>query len=841
MVMMSRDEMVSDAFRQAVTCHETGRLEEAEALYLAILDVESSYAEANYKLGLLLGDTGRDEQALHYFSAACEAQPQTGRYWVGVVECLMRLGRIEEAEAVLEAAMHSGLDDPKTQMLLTQARAARISLLAQGAIDHPVVDPSRDLRRAEELELEELRLLAQPLAAQKISKQASKRQKDLLPELYKQLQKGDFHELIAVAKRSLLRLPGAGKIWNLLGVAYLQAGKNDLALIALLRASELVTKDAEVWDHLGVAQRQAGQFDQAHQSFSRSLELDSVRPDTWMNLANLQSAQMSYAGAVASFQRALKLRPKSAPTYVNLAIAQYKLGLFEQSAKSCRRAIEIEPHLFEAHLGLGNAFMELGQFAAALSCFENALQLNPNRSQVHSALALIFGQLGQYEDSISASRRSLRLSPNQVATYSYLLFSLSHVESDATTPESVFVEHQAFGNQFEAPFRKHWPTHQNDRNPERKLRIGFVSGDFYNHAVATFIEPVWAELDRNQVEIWAYYNFHQEDFLTQRLRSLAQHWRNVTDLGDQALADCILADKIDILIDLSGHTNHHRLLVFARKPAPVQVSWIGYPNTTGLTAMDYYLTDRFLAPAGLLDARMTEKIARLPFGITFQPYEGAPEVSPLPAVRTGIFTFGSFNRASKISDQSISLWSQVLRLVPNSRMLLAGVSDEKSLDDVSYTLKARFALQGITANRLSFYPRTGMCAYLTQHQQVDLILDTFPYGGGTTTYHAMWMGVPVLTLTGRTLSSRCGAGLNGPVGLNGFICDSEQAFVAQAMKCSQNLPALADLRAGLRERVLTSPFGRPDMVARAVEHALRHMWRRWCDGDAAESFDAMPE
>lgn len=822
--------LVAEVFEQSIACYQSGRLEDAEALCRAILDVDAGYAGANHLLGQLSLQRGLTDRALPYFVSACEADPATGPYWLGVADCLLRLQRHDEAVQVLETAIQAGLDDPQAQVMLAQARAER----GAEALPHAAL-PAQEAR---ETYLAELRKLAKrhepPLARGKRAKGG-----DPLPALVKLWQARNLRGLETAAKQALARDAGQGKVWDLLGIACLQLGDNDAALIALSRASELLPQDAEVWDHLGIAQRQAKLLEAAERSFERSVALQPARPETWMNLGNLQVDQSRHEAAVISFQRTLELQPDCVEVLVNLSTAQKRLGQLDAAVASCRRALAFKPDLAEAHCNLGNALCDLGQVDAAIAHFEESLRLNPSLAATHARLGSILTTLGQVDAGAAALRRSLQLRPNDAITYSNLLFAVSHNESMSS--EAVFAEHRAFGDYFEAPFRGRWPAHPNRHDPRRRLRIGFVSGDLRNHAVANFIGPVWAAMDRGQFEIWAYSNHQKEDATTERLKALAQQWRNVLEMSDQVLAERILEDEIDILFDLSGHTAWHRLTTFARKPAPIQVSWIGSPNTTGLTAMDYFLTDRFVAPPGLIDALYTEKLVRLPCGATFQPSDYAPGVSPLPALSSSVFTFASFNRTNKLGRGVIELWSRVLRAVPNSRMLLAGVGDGCDQADehagVKSELIARFAEHGIAANRLAFYPRTGMSAYLALHGMVDVILDTFPYGGGTTSCHALWMGVPVLTLAGRTLTSRLGVTLNSQLGLTDFICETKEAFVAQAVRSSQNLPELALLRAGLRERFFASHLGRPDLLARSLELALRAMWVRWCEGGSTESFE----
>jgi len=321
--------------------------------------------------------------------------------------------------------------------------------------------------------------------------------------------------------------------------------------------------------------------------------------------------------------------------------------------------------------------------------------------------------------------------------------------------------------------------------------------------------------------------------LFQRLRPYFAHWHPVATLTDAELAELIRKDSIDILIDLSGHTGYNRLLAFARKPAPLQVSWMGFPGTTGLSAMDYYFADRFLLPEGNLDRQFTEKIVRLPANAPFMPFETAPPVNPLPALKNGYITFGSFNRMSKLNRASIALWSQLLRAIPDSHMLLAGMPQDEKYEG----LIEWFTQEGIARHRLHLHPRSVMDTYLILHHQVDICLDTFPYNGGTTTLHALWMGIPTLTLTSDSAAGRSGAAILGHVGLDTFIAHDAADFVQKGRDASNDITTLADIRAGLRDRFSRSAMGQPAVIAAGVSGALRIMWQRWCAGLPTESFE----
>ena len=430
--------------------------------------------------------------------------------------------------------------------------------------------------------------------------------------------------------------------------------------------------------------------------------------------------------------------------------------------------------------------------------------------------------MGEFAAAVASFRQALALKPDFTEAFSSLLFCLSHLAS--ADPTESYNAHRAFGERFEPPLRQKRFKHVNTPEPARRLRLGFVSSDLYNHAVAHFIEPIWQAFNRDEFEILVYANRAHTDKTTERLHRLADDWVTVSNWPDDVLAQRIWCDRIDILFDLSGHTPDNRLLVFARKPAPIQFSWIGYPNTTGMTTIDYRIVDRFVAPPGMLDRYFTETLLYVPSAGTFKPVESAPPVNPLPALKRGCVTFGSFNRINKLSKEVIPLWSRVLSSIHGSRLLVGAVDDPELQDK----LIECFGRYGIATDRLDFRPKRPVYEYLALHHEVDILLDTFPYTSGTIANHALWMGVPTITLTGRTMPQRLSAAHLGRAGLEEWITESEDEYVAKACYWSAHLDELALLRASLRDKVRNSPLRQPATVARGVEDALRQVWEKWC-------------
>lgn len=665
------------------------------------------------------------------------------------------------------------------------------------------------------------------------------------------------------ARELIRQYPNSGFVWTVLALS-LQAQRKD-ALPELRRAAELLPEDAATNYRLGNVLRKLGQLEDAAESYRKTLRLKpdhidgkfglaralknlgrleeaaeyfrqvlEIKPD-WAvahyNLGNTLRALGQIADCLLAYRRAVELNPAFADAHGNLGLALKDAGQFEAATASFRLALEINPDNAAMHSNLGATLLQMKQLDAAVTSFNRALEIIPDHAEVHNNLGLTTQHLGQIDMAIAHHRRALEIRPEFATARSNLLVCL--LGDERLTQAEVFNEHKAFGKQFEAAHKTRAQRHSNSCEPLRRLRLGFVSADLRDHPVASFIEPIWAALDTTQVELWIYSNHTREDSVTMRLRALTHQWRNVAGYSDTDLALRIRADEIDVLIDLSGHMAGNRLLVFAQKPAPIQVTWIGYPNTTGLEAIDYVVADRFNAPQGLYEHFYTEKFARLPSSGTFLPAAVSPPVNALPLLSRNHVTFGSFNRVSKLGNQVVAAWSRVLRAVPDSRLLLGNVGEPLLVEQ----LTERFRQHGIAAARLSFKPRLGLRDYLALHHEVDIILDTWPYTGGTTTNHAVWMGVPVVTLQGPSRVHCQSAAVLGRMNLQDWVAHDVDDFVRIAAQWSAAPQALAALRAGMRERWQSSPLRQPATVARGLDLALRWMWQRWCAGLAPEDFE----
>ncbi len=576
--------------------------------------------------------------------------------------------------------------------------------------------------------------------------------------------------------------------------------------------------------HLGLARRALHQSAEAIAAFSGAIALDPSLAEAHHQLGNALKAANRLPEAIACLREATRLAPASAPAWLNLGVALLDTDARADAIAAFRRALALEPSRPEAHNILGVALLAAGELAEARTALDQALRLRPGYAAAHDNLGRLARAEGRLSDAVAHYRAALAAQPDP-GTHSNLLLALNYLD---LPPEEVFAEHRAWHQRYAAPISTRNPElgTRNPRPPGRRLRIGYLSPDFVHHAVAYFVEPVLAAHDRTRFEIFCYANVRSPDYVTARLCPLADHWRDLAPLDDEAAAALIRADQLDLLIDLAGHTARHRLLVLARRPAPVQATWIGYPNTTGLDAIDYRITDAISDPPGATEPFYSEKLVRLPATFSvYQPDGDAPPVNELPAGAGGAFTFGSFNNFAKLSPATLALWAQILRAVPGSRLVLKsrGLADR----GVAARLHATFAGAGVEPSRLTLDgAELSVADHLALYHGIDLALDPFPYNGTTTTCEALWMGVPVVTLAGRTHVARVGASLLTHTGLTEWIAPTPGDYVAKAVAATRDLPRLAELRRTLRERLRTSPLCDATSFTRGLESAFTAMAAR---------------
>jgi predicted O-linked N-acetylglucosamine transferase (SPINDLY family) len=533
--------------------------------------------------------------------------------------------------------------------------------------------------------------------------------------------------------------------------------------------------------------------------------------------------------AVAAYRAALADDPGSLMANNNLGQIYIDTGRYAEAEQLLQRAVQTAPKDASVRVNLGVVRQKQARLVAAVADFEAALAIDPANIVGLNSLAGILSAQGRAREAMVYYRLALALpardDAHARALHSNYLFAL-HYER-LLTPAAMFAEHRAWAQRYEVPRARLRQPHDNTRDPARRIRIGYVSPDFGFHSVAYFIGAVLAAHDREGFEVYCYSTGSRDDAMTRNLRNIGHAWRDIRGSDDSAAA-AIRADKIDLLIDLAGHTAGNRLALMALKPAPVQLTYLGYPDTTGLSAIGYRITDARADPPGESDTRASETLLRLPGGfLAYRAASDAPPVSDLPATAGGAVTFASFNNLAKLSDETVALWSRVLAAVPRARLMLkARVLDDA---DARAHVAARFAAHAVAAERLILLGHIKSPAgHLAAYHQADIALDPVPYNGTTTSCEALWMGVPVVTQADDRHSGRVGASLLHAAGLSDWVTESPEAYVALAAAKATDVAALRTLRAGLRERLRRTPLFNPVRLTRELEAAYRGAWRRWC-------------
>lgn len=574
----------------------------------------------------------------------------------------------------------------------------------------------------------------------------------------------------------------------------------------------------------GLALQKNGQFSEAAAVYRQVLRGDPRNPDAMQLLGHVLNLQRNPVAAAEVLQQLVALCPELADAHLNLGIALKAQGLLKEAAVSFERVLRLRPSYASALLPLASVLTDLGQTDRAEEAYRELAVLSPDLAEVHLNLGVNLLSQGRLDEGIASYRRALAANSASIGAYTNLVHALNfHPEY---SPERIFREHQLWAERYAEPLKNRYPGPDNDRSPGRRLRVGYVSPDFRNHSVCYFFEPLLAHHDRAQVEVFCYSDVRNPDDYTRRLQSYPVGWRQVRGLSDDELFDAIRRDKIDILFDLAGHTQGNRLLTFARKPAPVQITGIGYINTTGMSAMDYRLTDAYMDPPGLSEHCYSERLARLPrIYMAFRPPRQAPEVNSLPALKCGNVTFASYNGLYKISPDDLLAWADILRAVPGSRLKIAPVNSAKA----GRTLREFFARQGLAPERIECIAALSYENYLLAHHDVDIVLDTFPCNGVTTTSHGLWMGVPAIVRAGDRCVSRAGTSLLTNLGLENLIAGSTQEYCDIAVALATDTERLRNLRASLREMMAKSPNTDGRAFAASLEIVYRRIWREWCN------------
>jgi predicted O-linked N-acetylglucosamine transferase (SPINDLY family) len=810
----------------AVQQHQAGRLAEAERNYRQVLAQQPNHADALHLLGVLAAQTGRLDAALDLIRRAIAICSTNAFYYSNLGKTLKDSGQLDQAIASYRQAIRLKPDYAEAHNNLGNA------LKNKGQLDEAIAAFRQAIRFKPDLTeahynlgnaLKDNGQLDEAIAAYCQAIRFNPDYAEAHSNLGNALEdKAQVIDAITCYRQAIRLKPQLAEAHYNLGNALKENGQLEEAIAAYRQAIQLKPGYAKAHYNLGIALQNKGQLDEAVASLRQAVRLKPDFAEAHNNLGNALKDKGQLDEAIASYQQAIRLKPDYAEAHSNLGNALQGEGQLDEAVASHRQAVRLKPDFAAAHSNLGNALKDKGQLDEAIACYRQAIRLKPDDAPTHSNLGSALKDTGQLDEAIAAYRQAIRLKPDFDEAHSNLVFALHyHPGYDG---EMIHEEARRWNQQHAEPLKKLIQPHTNARDPDRRLRIGYVSPDFRAHVVGQNLLPLLCEHDHRQMEIFCYSNVLQPDALTDQLRGCADVWRSIVGLSDSRAVDLIRQDRIDILVDLALHTAKNRLVVFAAKPAPVQVTYLGYCGSTGVDAMDYRFSDPYMDPPDSDLSNYSERTVRLPETYWCYSVPGpTPDPSPPPAATMGYVTFGCLNNLVKVSPPALDLWAVVLQGVPQSRLIVHS-HPGSHLD----ALRERFAGKGIAPDRLEFPGRQPWPQYVQTYGRIDIALDPFPWGGGITTCDALWMGVPVVSLVGRTAVGRGGASILANVGLPELIARTPEQYVQIAANLAGDLPRLGELRRALRPRMQASPLMDAPRFARNVEAAYQQMWRNWC-------------
>jgi protein O-GlcNAc transferase len=793
---------VAEVFALAVQQHQAGNLPQAERLYQQILQADPCHADSHHLLGIVAYQTGRFDAAIASIRQALALNPGAAPYHSNLGLVHEAAGQIAEAVASFQRALLFQSDLVEAHGNLGNA------LFRQGQNAQAVAHYQQALRLRPDY-AEAHCGLGMAL-----------------------LEQGKTDEAAVHFRRAVNLNPQFASAHNNLANMLVKQGKLNEAETHCRHALGIRPDFPEAHACLGNVLQRRGLWDEAEKHYYEALRLKPDFPEAHTCLGTALLGQGKVEQAATHYVQALQMRPDYAEAYNDLGNALGRLGRVNEAISCYQQALKLKPDLPLAHYNFGNALERAARLDDAIHHYRQAIRLKPDLAAAYNNLGSVFLRQGLFDHAWTAFQDALRIDPQLATAQSNRLFCLNY--DPQADPDAVFEEYCRWGR-LQVPATPSLP-YTNDPDPGRILRIGYVSPDFRQHALRRYFEPVLVHHNRGRVRVICYAEVSRPDAATTLLQQLADDWRWTVDLTDAQLFQQIRNDQIDILIDLAGHSGNNRLGVFALKPAPIQATWLGYLNTTGLSSVDYRLTDEFLDPPSTevgspRKVRDTEELFRLPGGMCcFAKPADEPAVAPLPALEHGFLTFGSLHNLFKINSHVLDLWTEVLKAVPTARLLMMRDSLNGSAQD---RIRREFAQRGIANDRLDLRQGPGNERYLEVYHEIDVSLDTFPCTGGVTTCESLWMGVPVLSLCGVRPMARNSAALLSRVGVADWVVHTPEQYVAFAERLDSQLDQLAQLRAGLRERVVRTLCD-AERFTDVLEDAYRTMWYRWCSKASSE-------
>ncbi len=855
-------------FLRAVQHHQKGELRQAEGFYRLVLQAAPGHPDANHNLGMIAVQSNQPAAGLPFLRIAVKARPGEWQFWASYIDALARAGDFDAAHSALKRLRKRGFPKASVADL-----ARRIDVPAPG-----------ELKRIVELYEQRDVALGEPLVRQLLAKFPTVGVLWKALGLFLN-QKGDIPQALAALHTALQYSPEDGEISYNIGVIEEAQGHIDAATKYYQQAVDLKHHDITARFNLASMHMRAERHIEAELEYRRVVAYFPAHDGAYNNLGGILRSQGRLTAAETAYMRFLTLRPTVGAAFSNLGVTFQETGDFNRADWYFQAALILDPSAIDAFYNYGNSLREQGVLALSERIFRRVLSLMPTMSQAANNLGhvlLLQGRLDEAEEMFAYSLRysiqdyynfatsetqdpnigfavganeagsvliaegrredaekmfersfnKLALSDetalqsevirNIMPSQSNYLFAVNYHPDK--TAEQIFLAYQDFERRIGLPLRGTWRPHGNNRDPDRRLKVGYVSPDFSYHSTKMFLEPLLARHDRNEFELYAFAELRAQDAMTERYKAMVDHWIPTRGFGDEFVVDKIREAGIDILVDLAGHTAGNRLAVFARKPAPVSATWMGYNYTTGLSAIDYFLTDEGCAPPGC-DHLFAEQPWRLKdLAFSYRPMDGMGDVSTLPALARGYVTFGTLSRSVRINHRTIRVWADLLRRVENSKLVInSGNFKSRYTQDV---LADKFMVHGIARDRLDIGCDSPPWDVL---RRIDIAVDCFPHCSGTTLFESLYMGSPIVTLADRPSVGRLGTSILSALGRPEWIAQTESEYVDIAVALATDIDRLAAIRAGLRQEMLASPVMDEIGTTRRIEAAYRQMWRKWCE------------
>lgn len=719
--MDSQQMTIPEALQKAIEAHKAGKLQDAERIYRAILQIQVNHPDANHNLGILAVQVGKPDESLPYFKLALETNPKCNQFWISYIDALVKLERTDEALSLLNQGKTFGLNGEIASRIAT------------------IIENYAEVKK------------------EKTEAYLSSLKRNVMNAIVQQFSSGNYLEAETMSRDFIQKYPTDAFGYMACGSILVQCNKHKEAVIVLNKGLQFSDNEPTIHNSLGLA-------------------------------------------------------------------LQY-LGNYEEAFFHYKKALAIKPDFAEAFNNMGNALQDLSKLDEALAQYQKALQIKPDFAEAHNNIGNALKELGKSEEALLHYKKALEIRPDYAGAFSNLLFNNSLTKK---SQQILYKDYCTYSNKFEKKINYPHANKHIFKSKKIKIKIGYVSGDFRHHSVSYFIKEVFANHNHDSFDIYAYTTTLESDDFTTYIKNYVNHWKSLVGLPDEAAAELIYNDRIDILVDLSGHTQGNRLLVFARKPAPIQITWLGFLNTTGLKNIDYILSNRWM---------ITE--ADIPYCSEKPWYFDGPsscfwnealehdiEINKLPALSNKYITFGCFNKYCKINNNVLMSWINILKMIPHSRLFCKNKLFEQ--ENIKKEFLQNFVAELIDSSRIILEGDSPVLDFLRSHNNIDISLDTFPYNGGTITCHSLSMGVPVLSIKGDSVISHVGESFLRPMGLDDWIAENEDDYVAKAISWSNRLDDLANLRMTLRQR-FKAVYGDSVGFTKKLEDAYRLMWEIWCD------------